>query len=50
MLPHRTMDADEVAALGLSDVDGGFQGMTITGPDGKTYGFILRPLLPDETE
>jgi hypothetical protein len=50
MLPHRTMDRDEVAALGLSDVDGGFQGMTITGPDGKTYGFILRPLLPDETE
>ena len=22
----------------------------VTGPDGKTYSFILRPLLPDETE
>ena len=35
--------------LSLSgEYSGGFQNMLITGPDGKTYTFSLRPLLPDE--
>lgn len=49
-LPLRTMSADEIAALKLTDIEGGVQGLTIKGPDGKTYGFILRPLLADEKE
>lgn len=48
--PHRTMTAQEVAALGLGDVPGGAQGMFLTGPDGKAYSFILRPLLADEKD
>jgi hypothetical protein len=47
--PHRTMTADEVAALKLDNIQGGIQGITIAGPDGKTYTFVLRPLLPQET-
>jgi hypothetical protein len=49
-LPHRTMTADEVAALKLADIEGGLQGLILKGPNGKTYGFILRPLLADEKE
>jgi hypothetical protein len=48
--PHRAMTADEVAALALGDVSGGVQGLVLDGPDGKEYTFVLRPLLPDETE
>jgi hypothetical protein len=48
--PHRAMTPDEIAALDLGDVSGGMQGAALKGPDGKTYSFILRPLLPDETE
>ena len=48
--PHRALTADEVAAMNLGDVSGGMQGLVLEGPDGKTYSFILRPLLPDETE
>lgn len=48
--PHRTMTATEVGELGLGDVAGGAQGVTLTGPDGKLYTLILRPLLPHETE
>jgi hypothetical protein len=48
--PHRTITAVEVQALGLGDVAGGAQGVTLTGPDGKLYTLILRPLLPHETE
>jgi hypothetical protein len=44
------MTAVEVAALKLTDIEGGVQGLAIRGPDGKTYSFILRPLLADETE
>jgi hypothetical protein len=43
------MTTEEVAALGLSDVTGGIQGLVLTGPDGKLYSLILRPMLPDET-
>jgi len=46
--PSRTMTPAEVAKLGLSGIEGGEQGLTLSGPDGKTYGFLLRPLLPDE--
>jgi hypothetical protein len=47
--PHRTLTTDEVGALGLGDVGGVIQGLTLKGPDGKTYSLILRALLPDET-
>ncbi len=49
-LPHRTMTPGEVAALKLSGIEGGVQGLVLTGPDSKTYAFILRPLLVDEQE
>ena len=49
-LPHRTLNATEVAALKLADIEGGVQGLTVRGPDDKTYSFILRPLLPDEKD
>ena len=48
--PHRVMTAAEVEAVGLGDVSGGMQGLVLEGPDGKTYSFILRPMLPEETE
>jgi hypothetical protein len=46
--PIRTMTPAEVAALGVGDVRGGEQGLSLQGPDGKAHGFSLRPLLPDE--
>ena len=49
-LPHRTMAPDEIAALGIKDFSGGLQNVVVKGPDGKTYGFLLRPLLADEKE
>ncbi len=48
--PHRTLAPAEVTALNLGDVSGGMQGLVIAAPDGKPYSFILRPLLPEETE
>ncbi len=49
--PTRIMSPDEVATLGIERFEGGFQGLTLFGPDdGKVYSFSLRPLLPDETE
>ena len=48
-MARRVMTTDEVAALGLSGVTGGIQGLVLTGPDGKLYSLILRPMLPDET-
>lgn len=48
-LPRRTMTPAEVEALGLEDIEGGFHGLELAGPDGKVYVFGLRPLLPDET-
>ena len=46
----RVMTQAEVDALGLTDVQGGFQGMAIESPDGSTvYTFALRPLLPGES-
>jgi len=50
-IPHRVMTAGEIAALKLTEIDGGILGgVTLKGPDGKLYSFVLRPLLPDEKE
>jgi hypothetical protein len=43
------MSADKVLALGLTDLEGGLQGVVLKTTDGKIYTFDLRPLLPDET-
>ena len=48
--PHRTITAVEVQDLKLGDIPGGAQGVTLTGPDGKLYTLIVRPLLLHETE
>jgi len=49
-LPARVLSQEEVDALGIEPFSGGFQGLTLLGPDdGKVYSFSLRPLLPDET-
>lgn len=45
---RRTMAPAEVEALGLTGIEGGFHGLLLEGPDGTTYSFGLRPLLPDE--
>lgn len=48
-LPARVMTPDEVKAIGIEPFTGGYQGLTVIGPDdGKVYSFSLRPLLPDE--
>jgi hypothetical protein len=49
-LPHRTLNATEVAALKLAEIEGGLQGLTVRGPDSKTYSLTLRPLLADEKD
>ena len=48
-LPVRVLTAAEVAALGVDQAEGGLQGATLIGPDGKFYAFSLRPLLPGES-
>lgn len=48
--PIRTMTPAEVAQLGVAGAEGGLQGLALSAPDGKTYGFALRPLLPDEAQ
>jgi hypothetical protein len=49
-LPSRVLTADEVQAIGIEPSAGGYQGLTLIGPDdGKVYAFSLRPLLPDES-
>lgn len=48
--PHRTMTAEDLARLKVTDFQGGFQSVVITGPDGKTYTLSARPILPDESE
>ncbi|MCI0584758.1 MAG: hypothetical protein L0227_18040 [Chloroflexi bacterium] len=47
-LPVREMTPAEIEALGFEGIDGGFTGLSLTGPDGKLYLFALRPLFPDE--
>ena len=46
---HDLTDA-QLQALGLGVPEGAVSGLTFTGPDGKVYGFALRPLLPEELE
>jgi hypothetical protein len=46
--PHRAMSLEEVAALKLTGIEGGVQGLALLGPDGKAYTLALRPLLVDE--
>jgi hypothetical protein len=46
--PHKTLTADELAAMNVGDVTGGAQGVYLDGPDGKLYSVVIRPLLPDE--
>jgi hypothetical protein len=48
--PHRVMTPAEIDLLEVTDYDGGFQNLVLTGPDGKLYTFSLRPLLPGESE
>jgi hypothetical protein len=48
-LATKSVTVVDVDALGLGPVQGGFQGMVLTGPsDGKVWALSLRPLLPDE--
>jgi hypothetical protein len=47
-LPTRVLAAADAGLLGIAPYHGGFQGLTLTGPDGRAYTFALRPLLPDE--
>ncbi len=50
-LPARIMSVADVETLGIDPYQGGFQGLTLSGPgDGRHYSFALRPLLPDESE
>jgi len=46
--PIHTLVQAQVDALGLTGLEGGFTGLTLAGPDGRIYAFVLRPLLPDE--
>ena len=48
--PHRTMTIQDLAPLKVTDFEGGFQNLVITGPDGKLYSLSARPILPDESE
>jgi hypothetical protein len=49
-LPARVLTPEEVEVFGIAPFEGGFQGLTLIGPDdGLFYTFSLRPLLPDET-
>jgi hypothetical protein len=48
--PTHIVTKDHVIALGVpaGSVDGGIQNVFVKGPDGKTYSFAARPLLPGE--
>jgi hypothetical protein len=50
-MAQRALTPADVDALDFDQVDGGFQGMVLVGPnDGKIYSLSLRPLLPDESD
>ncbi len=50
-MAQRVLTPADVAELGFEEVEGGFQGMVLVGPDGgKIYSLSLRPLLPDEPD
>jgi len=46
--PHHTLTASEIEKLDVNDFQGGFQGLVLTGSDGKLYTLSVRPLLPDD--
>ncbi|MFL5669019.1 MAG: hypothetical protein ACJ77U_06500 [Chloroflexota bacterium] len=46
--PVHVLTAEQVAALGVEDPEGGFQGATLVGPKGTFYSLSVRPLLPDD--
>ena len=48
--PHATLTKDQVAALGITEFDGGFFGTPIKGSDGKPYILAVRPILPDDPD
>ena len=48
--PHLTMTPEQVAQLGVTGYEGGFQNLVVTGSDGALYTLAVRPLLPGETE
>lgn len=48
-LLQRVLSPDDVAALGLKGIEGGFMGLTLQSGT-RFYSFSLRPLLPDETK
>ncbi|HJW22990.1 MAG TPA: hypothetical protein VJ506_11235, partial [Candidatus Limnocylindrales bacterium] len=45
---ERRLSAADVAVLGIPNIEGGFDGLVVSGPDGRPYDLRLRPLLPDE--
>ena len=45
---RRVLTAEDIAALGLSGLEGGAQGLALKGADNRIYSLALRPLLPDE--
>lgn len=46
--PFLDMTAAQLDLLDVKAYEGGFQGLPITGPDGKLYTLNVRPLLPEE--
>jgi hypothetical protein len=45
----RTLTPEEAAAVGIEGFENGISsGVYLSGPDGKTYSLVIRPLLPDE--
>ncbi len=48
--PQRVVSPEEVAALGIKDTAGGLMNVILSGPDGKLYNLLLRPLLVEEKE
>jgi hypothetical protein len=48
--PSRVLTPAQVEALGVTPFTGGFQNLTLRGPDGKLYALAVRPLLPDESK
>ena len=48
--PHATLTPEQVAALGIKSVEGGFFGTPVKGSDGKPYILAVRPILPDDPD
>lgn len=46
--PYLDMTAQQLDLLEVTDYEGGYQGLVITGPDGLPYTLNVRPLLPEE--